>query len=188
MYHKVSVVLFLLISSCAGPLAIQKPEGIPACRSASGYSGYAGGQTEIKNIVSGTINAHHVGDLMYKMMGPMAEAMMVIFTATLKSIGTTPITIDISSFKIQGDAGAIILAIPPNKILELSRGANIASTNIFETMGEAIITGKFSESIDIKPEEEGLIMIAFPLPLPNNPKIILSVANSSDEIPICWHY
>jgi hypothetical protein len=186
------ICLSILVWGCADQNEVRtaavKPEGVPACDISLAYPGYRGGAVEIEGVVSGGVGAFHVNDLMYLMMGPMAEEKMVIFQVDLENSGSERISLDRTSLTIHGGDGVVISSIPPDAILTMSRGTDASPDpdDVYQQLGDGLVGNGFSKGIDIGPGEQGSMMIAFPLPLPPDPRIIVSVAGKSATIPICW--
>lgn len=192
MFRRFIISFFVILSGCAtqgGPqmVTVNPPDGVPICSTTLEFPGYRGGRIEINGIVYGSMGAFHANDMLYMTLGPMAEEKMVVYSVDIENIGSKHIVVNRGSFIIRGDASAIISPIPPDKILGMSRGKNYSSESvILDQLGEGVVKKEFSEPIDIKPGEKGTMMVAFPLPLPPNPKIIVTISSSSVVIPICW--
>jgi hypothetical protein len=190
MYRALIISLLVLIYGCAAQdgkyIQVIKPQGVPMCSAPTEFPGYHSWRVEAPNVAVVKLFPFHANDMMYKVIGPNAERRMLLAQAEIKNISFEHMVINRTMITIQGEGGMTITSIPPSKILTLARGTQTTADNVFEQLGDGIIDTECSKSIEIDTGETDSMMVAFPLPLPPNPKFVISIENSRVETPICW--
>lgn len=191
MKRLVPIVLSVALISCASTpksssTAIQPPEKITMCPTLNQYGGFQGGYAELPNVAKVYARPPHLNDLAYIYMGPQAEKSMILASIILRNTSSSTITLARNAVSILGANGEVIPPLNTDQILEKSRGDDTKAKNMYENIGDEVLRKKYIDQISIKPREDGIIGIAFPLPLPPYPKIQVTINSEPVQLTICW--